>query len=307
MDKLKVFAPASVANVGPAFDVLGFALEGKGDVVIARKIAEPIVKISKISGDNGKLSMDAAKNTAGIAAKAVLKKINAKEGIEIELEKNLPLGSGLGSSASSAVCGAFAANLLFGKKLNEMELIECCLEAENFVSGWHADNVAPSLLGGFALIQSYEPLNIIKLPALEKAFVSIATPAFELPTKKAREVLPKQIELKTAVKQWGNVASLVAAIYKKDLKLFGKAIDDKIVETARAPLIPGFFEVKKSALNAGALGCSISGAGPSIFAVSDSKKTAENVSNAMAEAFEKHSLKNVSFVSKISKCGARKI
>ncbi len=303
--KVKVFAPASIANLGPGFDILGCAIENLGDIVEAEKIEEKKVEIVKIKGDNHKLPFEPLKNTAGIAAIEVLKLLKVNQGVKIKLYKGMPLGSGLGSSGASAVASAFAINLLFGNKLPKLDLIKPCLIAEQAVSGYHADNVASSLLGGFVLIRSYEPLEIIPLGYVDKLFFVIANPDYELSTKLAREKVPKMVKLQDAIFNNGNSSAIVAGILKNDIKLIGRSINDKIVEPARSLLIPGFYDVKKSALDAGAYGCSISGAGPSIFAVIDDKEKAENIGNVMKKAFSKNGLNSQIYISKVSSEGAK--
>jgi len=306
MEKIQVFASATVANVGPGFDVLGFALKNIGDVVEARKISKRGVKIIKILGDDSQLPMQVEENTVGIAALEVLKKLNPKEGVELKLEKRMPLSSGLGGSAASAVAGAYAVNLLFGNKLKKEELIEPCLKAEIKVSGCHADNIAPSLFGGFVLIRSYDPLHIVPLGSLDM-HVIIAHPDYTITTKFARSVIPKKISLKKVVSNLGNLSTIIAAVFKNDVKLLGKGINDEIIEPARARLIPGFYEAKKAALSSGAYGCSISGAGPSVFAITDKKRKNKIIGKAMQEAFLKHGLESKIYVSKVNEEGVKQI
>ena len=303
MDKAKAFAPATIANAGPGFDVFGLCLERPGDFVEAKRTSEKGVRISAIKGDSGKLPKDVHKNTAGIAARLVLEQLGANEngiGVEISLEKNMPLGSGLGSSGASAVAAAVAVNALFGNKLKREEMVFACAKAEEAVSGFHADNVAPCLLGGFVLVKNYSPLSVVRIGCLENAFFSVAMPDFELSTKKARAVLPKEIPLKEAISNWANTALMAHALHTQNVKLFGEAVNDAVVEPRRASLIPGFYDVKKAALEAGALGCSISGAGPSVFCVSDSKANADGAANAMVEAFAKNGLNGRAVVSKMN-------
>ncbi|MBI4053019.1 MAG: homoserine kinase [Candidatus Diapherotrites archaeon] len=305
MDKARAFAPATIANAGPGFDVFGLCLERPGDFVEAKRTSEKGVRISAIKGDNGRLAKDVNRNTAGIAARLVLEQLGLNDvGIEISLEKNMPLGSGLGSSGASAVAAAVAVNALFGNKLKREEMVFACAKAEEAVSGFHADNVAPSLLGGFVLVKSYSPLSAVKIGCLENAFFSVATPDFELPTKKARAVLPKEIPLNEAISNWANTALMVHALHTQNINLFGEAVNDAVVEPRRASLIPGFYDVKKSALEAGALGCSISGAGPSVFCVAENKAVAERAAKAMQEAFYKNGMESGAVVSKMNAKGA---
>lgn len=318
---IKVFAPATVANVGPGFDIMGFAIDRPGDIVESRIGESSGVRITEISyansDDKGKLPVHPEKNTAGVAANKVLHVlqqrgiIDGQTGVEIKLRKNLPLGSGLGSSGASAVAAAWAVNLLFGMPLakDAPELILACVEAEVARSGFHADNVAPSLLGGFVLIRGYDPLEIIPLDVPDNMVCALVAPNYNLPTREARAAIPQQVPFKEmVVPQCANTAALVAGILKKDLALVGRAIDDKIVEPARKHLIPGFSEVKRAALECGAFGCSISGAGPSVFAITDTLEKGQAIGQAMAKAFAKHGLTSSAIhVSHVNRDGAKEI
>lgn len=288
MNTITVFAPATSANIGPGFDLLGVAIDGLGDTVTVRRHASPGVVIEHIEGDDGRLPREADKNTAGIAARETLRLLGVEDGVVLRLEKGLPLGSGLGSSAASAVAAAWAVNVLFGQPLSKEALLHPCLVAEASVGGWHADNVGPALLGGFLLIRSYDPLDIIQLPTPSNLFFVLVTPDYELLTQMAREVLPKSVSLKQHIANNGNLAALVAALFKNSPALLGRAVEDCIVEPARAPLIPGFAAVKAAALDAGALGCSISGAGPTLFALTDEREKANRIARAMQDAFQAH-------------------
>lgn len=318
---IKVFAPATVANVGPGFDILGFAVNQPGDTVEVRKSKIAGVRISDIrytqKRDIGKLPTSSEKNTAGVAAKNVLKILQKRgvadkqTGVDIKLHKNMPLGSGLGSSGASAVAAAWAVNVLFGKPLRKDDsgLILSCIRAEATLSGFHADNVAPGMLGGFVLIRSYKPLDIIPLDAPKNIVCVVVSPSYKVSTRKARAALPTHVPFKDiVVPHYANVAGVIAGILKNDLALLGRAIDDKIVEPARAHLIPGFLEVKQSALKEGALGCSISGAGPSVFAITDDEEKGQAIGRAMSKKFEKHGLtRSKVYVSHINREGARQI
>jgi homoserine kinase len=305
---LKVFAPATVANVGPGYDVFGFALHEPGDVVEVRKIEEPGVRMAEVTGDGGKLPRDSSENTAGVAATEVRELLGAEAGVEIKLHKGMPLGSGLGSSAASAAAAAWAVNVLFGKSLEKEALLPACMAGEKAASGAaHADNAAPSLLGGFVLIRSYDPLDVVPLPAPEALVAVVAVPACELKTAEARAAVPKKIPLQDAVRNWGNVSAVTAALYTNDIRLLGRAMDDRVVEPARAPLVPGFHDVKRAALEHGAYGCSMSGAGPSVFAVTDDREAAKRIAAAMRAAFAGHGLESRTFVSNINEEGAKAI
>jgi homoserine kinase len=310
---IKVFAPASIANLGPGFDALGVAIEGLGDTIEVRKTEGESrgVVISAISGDAGTIPTDPAKNCAGRAAEAVLSKLRGKAakvaGLEMKIHKGLPQGSGLGSSAASAVGGAVAAHLLYGGQLGSNTLLEAALEGEMLASGArHADNLAPSLLGGFTIVKGHDPLEIVRLDAPTLLRFVVALPRMEIETRYARSVLPEMIPLKDAVSNWANVAALVAAIVKGNVADLGRAIVDRVIEPVRGPLIPGFAEVKKAALDSGAHGCSISGAGPSVFAIA-TPETAEKVAIAMHAAFQRHGLDSRHFVCAPDNRGARPV
>jgi homoserine kinase len=272
---IRVFAPATVANVACGFDILGFALESPGDEVVLRLNGQNRVIITHISGDGGKLPLDPSKNTAGVAVLKMLESLNSKQGISIELHKNIGLGSGLGSSASSSVASAFALNCLLGEPFQTKELLPFTMEAERVACGSaHADNVAPSLLGGFVLVRSYDPLDVISLPYPKELYCTVIHPYIELRTEDSRNALPKIISLKDAVIQWGNIGGLISGLMMEDFSLISRSLRDVIAEPARAEFIPGFYEMKMAALESGALGCSISGSGPSVFALCRDKTTA---------------------------------
>jgi len=306
--EISVFAPATVSNVACGFDVMGFAVNEPGDIATVRQIDESGVFLKNVSGDDGRLPREPSKNTAGIAVIEFLKRINAPGGIEIELHKKMPLGSGLGSSAASAVAAVFAANILFDNPLSRNELLPFVLEAEKSACGAaHADNAAPALLGGFILIRSYNPLDTISLAVPDELICTILHPALEIRTEYARKILSDKILLKDAVTQWGNIGGLVAGLLKRDYELIGRSLQDVIAEPLRSKLIPGFSEIKKAAMNAGALGCSISGSGPAIFALSKSKNTAYNVGQSMKDACEAKGIDNNIYISEINNEGPRVI
>lgn len=305
---IKVFAPATVANVGCGFDVLGFAVNQPGDEVELRIKPDKSVTISRITGDDGKLSTDPMQNTAGISVIRYLEKIGFDKGIDIVLHKKMPLGSGLGSSAASAVAAVFGVNELLDRPMNTEDLAVFAMEGERIACGSaHADNIAPSLLGGFVLIRSYDPLDIVKIPTPVSLYATIVHPHIEIKTKDARELLRKQILLKDAVQQWGNVGGLIAGLMQSDYGLIGRSMQDVIVEPIRSLLIPGFQDVKDAALEAGALGGGISGSGPSIFAISASAAVAETAGENMKKAFEKIQIESDLYVSKINHKGPQVI
>ena len=291
--------------MGPGFDIFGLGIEGIGDSVTARRVPEPGVRITRITGEGGQLPTDAGKNTASIAASGYMRRAGISgEGLEIELNKGMPINSGLGSSGASAAAGAFAALALFGDALDKDSVLEDCVSAEGAVAGFHADNVAASLFGGLVIIRSYEPLDVIKLPAPESLFVVVVTPDFAVSTRDARSVLPLDVPLKSMVRNSGNVASLVSGVFRNDLRLIGKSLDDCVIEPIRGPLIPGFAEVKRAALDAGAFGCSISGSGPTMFAILDSLNAGKSVAKAMSAAFSRNGLASRNLVAKANSKGA---
>ncbi|WP_408613135.1 homoserine kinase [Limibacter armeniacum] len=302
---VKVFAPATVANVACGFDILGFAVEKPGDEVVMKRKDTPGVEIVEITGDEGRLPFDPAKNTVSISVLKYLEHIGKPDlGIEISLHKKMPFGSGLGSSAASTVAGVVAVNELLGNPLTREELLPFAMEGERIACGAaHADNVAPALYGGFVLIRSYEPLDVIRLNTPDDLYCAIIHPNIEVPTKDAREILRKEIPMKNAIVQWGNVAGLVAGLLQEDYELIGRSIHDVIVEPIRSILIPGYQQVKDAALSAGALGTSISGSGPSIFSLCKGEDIAKQVGVAKQHAFAAVGVETSLYVSKINQQG----
>jgi homoserine kinase len=305
-NEIHVYASATVANVACGFDILGFAVDEPGDEVVLRKRSQPGVVIQKITGDGGKLPRDAALNTAGVSVLGLLKQLNSNQGFEMELHKKMPLGSGLGSSAASSVASVFAANELLGRPLEKQALLPFAMEGERIACGSaHADNVAPALLGGFVLIRSYAPLDVIPIPTPENLFCTVVHPQIEIRTEDARKILKKEIMFKDAIVQWGNVAGLVAGLIQGDFGLIHRSMQDVIIEPVRSILIPQFQEIKAAANRAGALGCSISGSGPSLFALSTSAEIAKVVGEAMQREFDAIEIKNEVYISRINQQGPR--
>ncbi len=290
MDNIRVFAPASVGNVGPGFDVLGMALSGMGDTLSIQRSKKPGIVITQITGDAGKLPLDPKENTAGIAVQAVLDHLKIKEGVALSLHKAIP-GSGLGSSAASAVAGAYAANLLFGEPLSKMELLPLAAVAESKVSGaLFFDNIGPSMLGG--VTWSHPETKAVKpLGTIDQAVIILATPDFPILTKEARRLLPESVPMSDFISNMAYASMIAWSVAKNDVRQFGRSIQDRMAEPARSPLIKGFDEVKTEALSAGALGCSISGAGATVFAVSDEQKQGEAIGAAMKAAFARYDVK----------------
>jgi len=305
---IKVFAPASVGNAAVGFDIMGFALEKPGDEIIARFSDRPGLRITKITGAKGKLPYELDKNTAGFAALQLLKHLGEeKRGIEFELHKKLPIGSGLGSSAASAVAGVMAINELFKRPLEKRELLPFALEGEKLASGGiHADNVAPSLMGGMVLIRDNETMDFHRLPVPRGLFATVIHPQVEILTKDARGILSDTVPLKKFIRQSANLGAFIIGMYNSDIGLIGRALQDIIIEPQRAKLIPYFGEVKESVLNAGALGCSISGAGPSIFALSANSLVADEVGERMRRIYTDAGIDYELYQSSINQDGAIK-
>jgi homoserine kinase len=304
--QIRVFAPATVANVACGFDVLGFALNEPGDEVILQTNDSGEVTISKITGDEGKLPLNADKNTAGVVVKQYLAHIGSKQGVDIQLHKRMPLGSGLGSSAASAVASLFAVNELLGAPLSRMDLLPFAMEGERIACGAaHADNVAPALLGGFVLVRSYDPLDVISIPFPQDLVATVIHPQIEIRTEDARSILKKSILLKDAIQQWGNIGGLIAGLIQGDHSLIKRSLEDVIIEPVRSLLIPNFDKVKKAALDNGAFGCSISGSGPSIFALSNSLAVAGQIASAMRGELKAIDIECDVYISPINKVGPR--
>lgn len=304
-DSVKIFSPATVANVACGFDILGFALDAPGDEMVLRFGENPGVRITKITGVEG-LPMAVEENVAGVALMAMIEALGLKRGFEMEIHKGILPGSGIGSSAASAAGAVFAANELLGRPCTRAELVPFAMEGEKLVSGVaHADNVAPALMGDFALVRSYAPLDIIPIAAPKGLCAAVVHPQIEVKTADARGILRKEIALADAITQWGNVAGLVAGLLKGDLKLVGRSLEDVVIEPIRSILIPGYEEAKAAAVSAGALGCSISGSGPSIFALCDGMEAAAEVGKAMGGVFSQLGVERLVHVSGVNNIGCR--
>ena len=289
MNKIKIFAPATIANLSCGFDVLGLCLDDVGDEMIITKSVEKGIRITKIHGAN--LPLEAAQNVAGVAALSMLNEWETDFGFDIEIFKNIKAGSGIGSSAASAAGAVFGINELLGRPFEVKDLVKFAMQGEKLASGSaHADNVAPALLGGFTLVRSYNPLDIIRIESPEELFATVIHPQIELKTSDARSVLKNNISLKSAITQWGNVGGLIAGLYLRDYDLIGRSLHDEIVEPVRSVLIPAFDQIKNTAIQLGALGAGISGSGPSIFALSRGKEIAQKVADEMAAVYEQMKL-----------------
>lgn len=306
LHSVRVFSPASVANVSCGFDVLGFALKQPGDEIIARRSDTYGVTIGKISGEQGVLPKAVQKNTAGVAVQAMLDHLDLdlEFGIELEVHKQMPLGSGLGSSAASSVGAVFALNHLLDQPLDRKELLPFAAEGERVACGSaHLDNVAPSIMGGFVLIRSHEPPDIVSLKCAKPLYAAVVHPHIEIRTEDTRKILRKEVALSKAVTQWGNVGALVAGILEGDYDLISRSLHDEIIEPVRSMLIPGFQEVKEAALEAGVLGSGISGSGPSVFALASTEQIAKSAADEMQQAFIKAGLESDRYVSEITTGG----
>jgi len=304
MNEVTIFSPATVANVSCAFDILGFAVENAGDKMTFRKTTEKGIRI--IMKNFRDLPSEPTQNVAGVVALAMIEKTKPDFGILIEMEKGILPGSGMGSSGASAGGAAFGVNRLLGEPFGKTELVGFAMLGEALASGVaHADNVAPNIFGGFTLVRSSDPLDIIRLPSPETLSVSLIHPLIEVKTKNARNILKKSLLLKDAVTQWGNVAGLVSGLFLEDFGLIARSMHDGIVEPVRSMLIPLFDLLKKAALDAGALGCSISGSGPSVFALSGNMAVARAVTEAMQKVYAGKDLPFETFSSKIGRQGCR--
>lgn len=299
------FAPATVANLNCGFDVLGLAIDAPGDEVTVSFNNINTIRITEITGDDGKLSHAPDKNTATGGMITLLRHLGSNQGIDVRICKKMPFGSGLGSSAASAVAGVLALNQLLGAPLSKTELIPFALDGEVIASGSrHADNIAPSLLGGIILIRSYNPLDIIQLPVPPQLYCVVVHPQIEILTKEARNILPKQIPLTHTITQTGNIAAFVSALYTNNLPLLSRSMTDLIAEPYRAPLIPHFIDIKQQALSNGALSFGISGSGPSMFALTNSKNTAQLIANAIQHKLQTHNIPSTAYTSGINTRGA---
>lgn len=311
--RARVFAPATLSNLGPGFDVLGLALAQPGDTVEAELCDTPGVHIVEVTGDAGQLPVDASLNVAGVAAAHVLARAcrlghaAGQTGVRLWLQKGIPIASGLGGSAASSVAGAAVVNELIGRPFRPPELIESALAGETVAAVTaHGDNIIPCLLGGIVLIRSLSPLDIVRLPVPTHLHLAVVHPHCLVPTAEARRLLQHcRFELADAVANSANIAAFIAALYRDDMELLGRAISDRLVEPLRAPLVPGFAQVKAAALAAGALACSISGSGPTLFAVTNEHEAATRVAASMQAAFaEAAGLQSDVFVGQVNPAGA---
>ncbi|MDA9323286.1 homoserine kinase [Flavobacteriaceae bacterium] len=284
MKSIRVFCPGTIANVSCGFDVLGLSLAGVGEYMTVTQTPTRGITISEITGQD--LPLETAKNVAGVAGLALLEALGSEAGFDIKIEKKIKAGSGIGSSAASSAGAVWAINHLLGNPYTTIELIPFAMEGERLASGVaHADNVAPALLGGFTLVRSTDPLDVVSLPSPRELYATVIHPQIEIKTADSRRILKSSLSLKDAITQWGNVGGLVAGLYREDYELIGRSLQDVVIEPVRSILIPGFDEIKAAALNAGALGCGISGSGPSVFALSKGADKAHEVAQQLKEVY----------------------
>ncbi len=301
MSTIKVKCPATVANLVCGFDILGLALNEPYDIMQVKLIDEPNVILT--NRDDFNLPTDPEKNVAGVVLLSIMEKEGNKFGFDVEIEKHIKPGSGIGSSAASAAGAAVAANHLLGNIFSNEEVVQFAMNGEKLASGVkHADNIAPCILGGVSLIRSIHPLDIVAIPSPD-LYVTVVHPQIEVRTSDARQILRKQVLLKDAIKQWGNIAGLVAGFLKNDFDLIGRSLEDVIIEPIRSILIPGFDDIKKKCKEAGALGGGISGSGPSIFMLSVNESTAKATEKVMKEVYDKIGVGYHTYVTTINKKG----
>jgi homoserine kinase len=300
------FAPATVSNVACGFDVLGFSLEEPGDEVTAELTAGGVT-IADIDGDGGRLPREAARNTAGVAALSLLTTVGERRGVSLRIKKGLPLSSGLGGSAASAAAAVVAVNALVGAHASIETLVACALEGERLGAGSaHADNIAPCIYGGFVLVRRPSPPDILRLPVPNGLTAVVVHPDLEIETAKARALLGDTVPLADAVRQWANLGAFVDGLHRGDFDLIARSLEDTIAEPRRASLVPGLAAIKRAAIDAGALGCSLSGSGPSLFALCRDAESAPRVAAAMVAAVRTHiGGEPQTYISPIARRGAR--
>jgi homoserine kinase len=299
------FAPASIGNVAVGFDVLGHSFQAIGDRVTARRVAVPGVTITAITGTTVDLPKEPEKNTAGMAVLSMVRDLNLDFGIELAIEKGIPLGSGLGGSAASAVAGVVAANALLAKPLTQLELLKFAMKGEAVASGSvHVDNIAPSLFGGLVLTVGIDNPNVKQIPVPKTVRCVLVHPHMMLSTREARQILNRSIDLSNVIWQSANLAGFLTGCFTNDLQLIRESLEDVIIEPQRQVLIPGFQAVKQGAMSNGALGCSISGAGPTIFAWCE-EQDAERIRDAMIAGFKAQRMETDAWISTLDAMGAR--
>ena len=295
---IKVQATASVANVSCGFDCIGYAISDPSDLLTIEKQNKPGVEITISGSKTDSIPTKSEKNTAGKAILSLLNALKCDQGFKVHIEKGIPPGSGLGSSAASAAAAVIGVNELLDNPFELDDLLIHGMAGEAVASGgFHADNIAPALFGGMILILSYDPLDILQLSVPEKLISTTVLPEFTINTLEARNMLPERVPLTSAVEQAGNLAGFILGLHKNDFDLMGRSMVDLFAEPVRAELIPGYYAVQKAAMNSGAIGCGISGSGPALFALSDAKEKAKNISLSMVDAFRKNGLKSTAYTS----------
>jgi homoserine kinase len=303
---VKIFAPATISNVGPGFDLMGFALEQPGDIMIIKSNETGHLRI--INNSNTNIPLDPDKNVASVAVQSLLDALGSKSGFDLVFETKINPGSGIGSSAASCTAAVVGINELLNRPFAQRELLTFAMKGEFIASGSiHADNVAPALLGGFILIRNYEPIDLIRIDAPQELICTVVHPNIEIKTSESRKLIPKDFPVKKVLEQCGNIAGLIAGLSTSDYPLIGRSLKDVIAEPVRASFIPGYAEIKTRLPETGALGGNISGSGPSIFALSDNPESARKAGALMNEVFNKFGLENKVYISKISHQGTRLI
>lgn len=298
------FAPASIGNMAVGFDVLGCSVSALGDTVTARRVAEPFVRIARVTGLAQALPTHATRNTAGVAVGALMEALHLAHGFEITIEKGIPLGSGLGGSAASAVAAVVAVNALLDEPLDKLALLKYAMKGETVASGTvHVDNVAPSLFGGLILTVGIDDPIVTRIPVPDVVRCVLVHPHIELTTRRARQILQPTVTLSDVIWQQANLAGFLAGCFTGDLRLIRASLQDVVIEPQRKVLIPGFDNAKEAAMSEGALGCSISGAGPTVFAWSEEPQ-ADAVRRALIQAFQREGLDSDWWVSPIDEAGA---
>jgi homoserine kinase len=303
---VKIYAPATVSNVGPGFDLMGFALEQPGDTMTVKTNDNGLIRIFNHSGAD--IPTDPDKNVAGVAAKALLEAMNDKTGFDLIFETKINPGSGIGSSAASCTAAVFGINELLNRPFTQKELLPFAMKGEYMASGsFHADNIAPALFGGFILIRNYDPIDIIQIDSPKELICTIAHPDIVIKTSESRKLIPGEFPVKKVLEQCGNIAGLMAGLTTSDYGLIGRSLNDVIAEPVRAAMIPGYNEIKARLSETGALGGNISGSGPSVFVLSDNPESAGQAGVLMHEIFNRSGYSNKGYISKISRLGTRLI
>lgn len=308
MKSIKVFAPASISNVGPGFDIMGFAIHEPGDEVELKLNNAKRLRIIKITGDSGMLPKTINRNTVTVAIQSLLAAKKITIGIDVIIRKKMGIGSGLGSSAASAVAGVYAVNKLLELKMAKSELLIHALEGEKIASGdLHGDNIAPCLFGGFVLIRGYNPIDIVKIDYPKNLYCVVVYPDIVINTRAARKILSKTLPVKKAIAQAGNSAGLIVGLMKRDFDLLGRSMIDNIAEQKRSKLIGCYDDIRNAAFANGAINCNISGSGPSMFSFASSKIKAEQIGKSMMNVLKKNRIKGKLYISKINANGPKVI